>query len=249
MKFTNCISKGNSKSVYIEDNKAYKVFERDYNKSNVLYEALNTSRVEDTGLVIPKILSLFVDDGKWVIESEYVEGSTLEELIQSEPQNAEKYIEKMVDYQLEIHSHSNPLLIKLKDKLVRQINSLSAVDATGKYELLTRLDSMPKHTKLCHGDFCPSNIIMNSSGKMIAVDWVHATQGNASADAARTYLLFALTNQDYADIYLNIFCKKSDTAKQYVQQWIPIVAAAQMEKNRSEEAELLQKWISIIEYQ
>ena len=46
------------------------------------------------------------------------------------------------------------------------------------------------------------------------------TQGNASADAAMTYLLFALESQEKADLYLKIFCKKSDTAMQYVQQWL-----------------------------
>jgi hypothetical protein len=29
---------------------------------------------------------------------------------------------------------------------------------------------------------------------------------------------------DTASKYLNLFCLKSDTAKQYVQKWIPIVA-------------------------
>ena len=54
-------------------------------------------------------------------------------------------------------------------------------------ELLTRLGSMPRHTKLCHGDFNPSNVIVEKNGKMTVIDWAHASQGNASADAAMTY--------------------------------------------------------------
>lgn len=73
----------------------------------------------------------------------------------------------------------------MKDKL----------DATVRYELLTRLDSMPNHTKLCHGDFNPSNVIVAEDGTMKIVDWAHATQGNASGDAAITYLEFALKDQ------------------------------------------------------
>ena len=42
-----CISQNNLKSVYLENNTAIKVFSKDYNKSDVLYEALNTARVED----------------------------------------------------------------------------------------------------------------------------------------------------------------------------------------------------------
>lgn len=48
---------------------------------------------------------------------------------------------------------------------------------------------------------------------MTVVDWAHATQGNASADAAMTYLLFALKDQEVADLYLNTFCKKERYSK------------------------------------
>ena len=60
---------------------------------------------------------------------------------------------------------------------------------------------MHEHSKLCHGDFSPENIIVTKSGKLVAVDWVHATQGNASADVARTYLLLALNDIAVADRY------------------------------------------------
>ena len=82
---------------------------------------------------------------------------------------------------------------------------------------------------------------------MKIVDWAHATQGNASGDAAITYLEFALKDQKTADLYLDIFCKKSDTAKQYVQKWLPIAAAAQLTKNVPEEKEFLRRWTDIID--
>ena len=163
--------------------------------------------------------------------------------------NMEKYMEDFVDLQLQVHSKTSPLLKGMKDKLSRQINSLKEVDATTRYELLTRLESMPKHNKVCHGDFNPSNVIVGKNGKMTVVDWAHATQGNASADAAMTYLLFALKDQETADLYMKIFCKKSDTAKQYVQQWLPIVAAAQLTKDNELEKDFLMKWIDVIDYQ
>ena len=81
---------------------------------------------------------------------------------------------------------------------------------------------MPRHTKLCHGDFNPTNIIVDKKGNWAVIDWAHAAQGNASADAAMTYLLFALEDQKLADMYINLFCKKSDTARQYVNRWLPI---------------------------
>ena len=88
-----------------------------------------------------------------------------------------------------------------------------------------------------------------ANGKMTVVDWAHATQGNASADAAMTYLLFALKDQKVADLYLKLFCKKSDTAMQYVQQWLPIVAAAQLSKENELEKDFLMRWIDVVDYQ
>ena len=104
-----------------------------------------------------------------------------------------------------LDQNADHALQQLKDKLSRQINGLKELDATTRYELLTRLESMPKHVKLCHGDFNPSNVICSEDGKKTIVDWAHATQGNASADAAMTYLLFALKDQKKADLYLKIF--------------------------------------------
>ena len=91
--------------------------------------------------------------------------------------------------------------------------------------------------------------ILRKNGKMTVVDWAHATQGNASADAAMTYLLFALKDQKVADLYLKLFCKKSDTAMQYVQQWLPIVAAAQLSKENELEKDFLMRWIDVVDYQ
>lgn len=237
------------KEVYQCGDSIVKVFEKDHPKSAVFNEALNTVRVEETGLAIPKLKEVTQIDGKWALVIEYKDGKTLEEMMQVDHANAEKYMSDFVDLQLKIHEKKAPMLNKLKDKLARQIDGLKELDATQRYELRTRLESMPKHTKVCHGDFNPSNVIVGKNGKMTVVDWAHATQGNASADAAMTYLLFALKDQKLADMYMNIFCKKSDTAKQYVQQWLPIVAASQLEKDNELEKDFLMKWIDVMDYQ
>ena len=169
--------------------------------------------------------------------------------MKSDRENTDKYMSDFVDLQIQVHSQRSPLLKGMKDKITRQINSLKILDATTRYELLTRLESMPKHNKVCHGDFNPSNVIVGQDGTMTVVDWAHATQGNASADAAMTYLLFALKDQETADLYLDMFCRKSDTARQYVQQWLPIVAASQLAKENELEKEFLMRWIDVIDYQ
>ncbi len=114
------LAKSKLKSVYVENGKATKVFAKTYNKSDVLYEALNTSRVEDAGVNIPKLLEVAVTDGKWSITSEYVEGPTLTQLIEKYPDKADDYIKKMVEYQISFQKKSNPLLLVLKDKISKE---------------------------------------------------------------------------------------------------------------------------------
>ena len=109
---------------------------------------------------------------------------------------------------------------------------------------------MPKHQKVCHGDFNPSNIIITPEGVPYILDWSHATQGNASADVARTYLLFRLAGDvDLAEKYMKLFCQKSDTARQYVDKWLPVVAASQSVKGKPEEREFLLKWVDVVDYE
>ena len=249
MKLTNIIAVRKNKTVYRDNDKCIKVFSNDHSKADVLNEALNQARIEETGLNIPKISEVTMIDGQWAIVSEYIEGKTLAQLMEENPHKNDEYLELLVDLQLEVHSKESPLLNKLKDKMNRKI-SISKLDATTRYELHTRLEGMPKHKKVCHGDFNPSNIIMKEDGTPYILDWSHATQGNASADVARTYLLFCLSEKkEDAEKYLNLFCKKSDTAKQYVQKWMPIVAASQSVKGNEDEQEFLMSWVNVVDYE
>ena len=249
MKLDKVIAVRNTKTIYRDGDKCIKVFNNDYSKADVLNEALNQARIEETGLNIPKILEVTMIDGKWAIVSEFIEGKTLAELMAEDEDRKEEYLNLLVDIQLDVHSKTCPLLNKLKDKMSSKI-SQTELDATTRYELHTRLEGMPKHKKVCHGDFNPPNIIITKDGTPYIIDWSHATQGNASADAARTYLLFCLNGDtEAANTYLNIFCKKSNTAKQYVQKWMPIVAASQSVKGNEKEREFLLSWVDVVDYE
>ncbi|CDD02169.1 MAG: aminoglycoside phosphotransferase family protein [Ruminococcus sp.] len=249
MKLDRIIAVRNNKTVYRDGELCMKVFDTNYSKADVLNEALNQARVEETGLNIPKIHEVTVIDGKWTIVSDYIKGKTLQQLMDEHPEKKDEYLNLFVDLQLEMHSKSCPLLTKLRDKMNRKI-SQTDFDATTRYELHSRLDAMPKHNKLCHGDFNPSNIIITDDGTPYIIDWSHATQGNASADVARTYLLFWLNGDiEGAKKYLELFCRKSNTARQYVQKWMPIVAASQSVKGNEKEREFLHGWVNVVDYE
>ncbi|MDK2981459.1 MAG: hypothetical protein PWQ55_1806 [Chloroflexota bacterium] len=238
-----------SKTVYRDGDLAIKMFDEDYSKADVLNEALNQARVEVTDLPIPKVIEVTKVNGKWAIVTEFIQGKTLARLMTENPENTDEYLNRFVDIQLEIQSKRVPMLNTIFEKMHRKI-SQSGLDATTRYELHTRLESMPKHKKVCHGDFNPSNIIVSTDDLAYIIDWAHVTQGNSSADAARTYLLFRLAGEDeVAEKYLRLFCDKGDTAKQSVQKWLPIVAASQLVKERPEQREFLLRWTAVVDYE
>jgi serine/threonine protein kinase len=249
MELTNIIAARANKTVYRDGDTVVKVFEKGYSKANVLNEALNHARVEETALHVPKLLGAGTVDEQWYLMTEFVPGKTLAARMVETPEKKSEYLEMFVDLQLTMHRQICPLLPRLRDKMDRKIIQTDLPTAT-KYDLHTRLESMPRHNKLCHGDFNPTNIIVRDDGTPFILDWSHATQGNASADAARTYLLFSLAgDEETAEAYLQLFCQKSETAREYVLKWIPIVAASQSVKGKPEERDLLFRWVDVVDYE
>ncbi len=251
MELKNFVASGDIYDVYESDGLAIRVYKDEKYKEKCLYAALTHARVETTlglsSIKMPVLHEVSLIDGKWAISMDWINGKTLGQLIDENPDKAEMYIDKLVDIQCEIHAQYMPLLSKLKDKLARQIKSLGQIDEIKKYELLTRLDSMPKHIKLCHNNFSPDCVILNDDGTYV-LNWGSARQGNASADVAKTYLLLSLKRPQYADMYLQKYCQKTGTSKKYVQQWLPIVAAAQLDRGIESEKEFLMRWLDVVEY-
>lgn len=240
----------NRKTVYRDGNRCIKVFDAAYSKADVLNEALNQARIEETGLHIPRVLEVSMVDGKWAIVSEYIKGKTLAQLMETaEASQQSGCLELLVKLQREVHGKACPMLVRLKDKLRRQIGQAS-LDAALQQALLTRLEELPDSGSVCHGDFTPSNVIVPEDDSPYILDWSHATQGSPAADAAWSYLLLCLNaGAETGRRYLDLFCGKSRMDKTCVQAWIPVVAAAQSIKGSAGEREFLLSWVHAMDCQ
>lgn len=241
----------NNKKIYVKEDVITKVFSHEhYTPSDVIKEAMNQEYAIELGFHVPGVLSVFPVGADWAIASRRIQGETLRELMDKDPENKKKYINRLVSIQIEVLSHlsSNLKLPKLKDKLNAYISE-SGLDATTRYDLHARLEKMPNHYKVCHGDICPENIILQGETYYL-LDWAHATRGNAAADAAMTYLLFVLSGDEKAaEMYLKEFCKKSDTDISYVQRWISVVSATKLRSVKDPaKREILSRNLSVVEY-
>ena len=248
MNLDRIIAVRNDKTVFRDGDRCIKLFNGNYSKSDILNEARNHVILEESGLNVPRFLEITQINGKWAIVSEYIFGKTLAQLMEEHPENKEAYIGLLIDLQLSVHSRTGRLLNRLKDQLARRIDSAD-LPATVRYFLLSRLEDMRRHEQICHGDFTPTNIIVSEKGKPYIIDWSHASLGNGTADAARTYLLMWMRGKiDQASMYLDLFCSKTGTGKESIMEWMPIVAASQYAKCSEKEREFLLSWINDVHH-
>ena len=248
MKPESIIATRPNKVIYRDGDVVIKLFSEGYSHADVLNEAHNHAIVEETGFPVPRLEAVIQIDGKWAIVTQFIKGKTLAQSMEEDPDRTDAYLESMVDIHLEMHGYSSMKLRHLTEKMYERIG-LSGLSRATQFELHSRLGSLPKNFKLCHGDMNPSNIIITDSGKAFVTDWSHATNGNASADVARTYLLFRLVGQDtLAEKYFDLFCEKSGCDRDYVQKWLPLVAASHLVKGQPVEREFLVRWTNVVEY-
>ena len=55
--------------------------------------------------------------------------------------------------------------------------------------------------------------------------------------------------EELAEKYLTLFCKKTGISRSYYLRWLPIVAASQTVKNNPDEKEILNKWVNVVDYE
>ena len=204
LNLNNPIATRKTKTVYKDENKTIKLFIENYSKANILNEALIQSRVEEnTDLPISKLIEVTKIENRWALVTEYIEGTPLDVLMKNHPEKEDEYINFFIDIQKEILSKKVPLLNRIKDKYRRKLTDSNYIEDSVKYELLQRLEGIKNHDKLCHGDFVPSNVIIKENGEYTIIDWSHATQGNAEADVANTFLIFSMRGKEEEQEFLS----------------------------------------------
>ena len=119
-----------NKTVYRDGDRTIKVFKDNYCKSDVMNEAFNQAVIEELGMNVPAFLEIRLVDGKLVTVSQYVEGRTLDEIMEEDKENFDRYLDMFVSLQVEFHSKETTALTRLRDKLHEQIRKCEQQSVT-----------------------------------------------------------------------------------------------------------------------
>lgn len=243
------IVRRHNKVVYQDGDRIVKVFNENKPASDVFNEALNIARVQETGIKVPRIREVSrIDDGaergQWALATSYVPGVNAWTAVTDDPEHAQKHMDRFVDLQIAIQAVDAPAVTRQKDKLLRMVKNVKIIDPSIRYELEMRIDGMKPGNKVCHGDFIQSNVILGDDGELYVCDWAHVTAGLPVVDAATTYLLFHVKHPEFAEMYLDTYSKRSDTPKQVINYWLPVVAAAELSRGRKAREDMLLSFVN-----
>lgn len=198
----NIIYKSERKAIYKVDNIVIKTYNDTYNTSQVLNEALNQSKVAEAGISAPKVYEVKFYNGKLGITMDFIDGYNLNDIINDNKKDEDKYLDLFVNTYHEMSKNKNLNLNNSYGRIKNKIFS-SELPANVKYGLFYKLREMEFARDVIHGDFTPSNIILTKDNKSMIVDWGHVAFGEKEFDVAITYALFDLSGRkELGDKYL-----------------------------------------------
>lgn len=242
MNLGNPIAKGNTAEIYLCDNKVVKLFKEYLPNTESLYEAQKQKYAYSCGLHVPKVFEVTEIQGRQAIIMEYAEGESVGELLLNNLNKAEHYIGLCVNEQKKIHDRrvNTDEMESMRERLERQIKSVHKLDEKQKENILDKLHSIKFEHRLCHGDFHPFNLILSKKNVNI-IDWIDASSGDIRADVFRTYLLYAQSYIELAEMYLQKYCNNTDLTRDEIFQWAPIIIAARFSEEISPQNEVYLK--------
>lgn len=214
------------KTIYHEGKLNYKIFSSEYTMVDILNEALNQEKCAEIDTIVPRIQGIQKMDNGIAIVSDYIEAKDIYTYCKDKGIEFTDLLEKFCKLQIKIN---NSRLVNMKSASVKMIHSIMESDLKGTYKFFFSfmLKDMKPYHNLLHGDFTPSNILINDKGEMAVVDWSHASSGNPLFDVGYTYLSFILEDKkDYAEKYIDTYISLTNTDKDTINKIIPLVSAS-----------------------
>lgn len=218
------------------------------------YEARIARAVYDAGVPSPAAGEIVEVDGRRGLIYERLEGISMLQEINTRPWLLLKQARSLAELHVKVHQQSISGLPLYKDRLRYDIRNTPHLEEDLRSKALTRLESLPAGTNLCHGDYHPGNVLITKNGPVV-IDWMTASAGSPWTDVARTSLLLSIGAKGagklvspvvrmmvrlYHRMYLNHYRLLTPTTTgNELQHWSPLIAAARLSEDIIPEREAL----------
>jgi Ser/Thr protein kinase RdoA (MazF antagonist) len=207
-------------------------------KAAAFREAAIQAAVEILELPVPAVGGVQQVDGRWGVVFGRVTQASFAERMRAEPETMPMYLAEMARLHVRIHAYPAPQFASLKTKLASDIATARPIGDEQRSALLGGLAGMPDGDRLCHGDFHPLNVL-GEAAKPVVIDWPDARRGDPGADVCRSYLLLHLHAEEWAEPYVEAYCRAGALSREEIAGWLPYVAATRLNENIAGEADRL----------
>lgn len=222
-RFGDLVGRGTQAAIYARDDIAVKVYIAGYLKESVFYEATMMALAEASAIPMAKPYEVLNVDGRWCLKMSRVTGQSVSEKMLGEPHRVQEIMDDLVRLQMTIHSQRIFMPVRLKPKLKWAIAHNGHLDAARKRTILALCEKMPDGEALCHGDFHTQNVLFDD-GVYWVIDWMDVASGEPLLDACRSYVDYAISSEEIAELYLTRYCAATGAKREEVLQWLPIQA-------------------------
>lgn len=184
------ISEGNTAEVFTwGEYDILKLFRKGFPMVAIEQEYHASKVVEELGLPIPEVRDMLEYEGRTGIVYEKILGKSLLQLLTVRPWMVGSLAKVIAKIHYDMHQQNAGGLPDCVEMLRWRINHAEGLSEYQKEEIRKTLESLPKGSSVCHGDYHPGNII-KSGNRFVILDWMTATAGHPAYDVARTiYLL------------------------------------------------------------
>ena len=157
----------------------------------IWHEVELAQRVSASSLPTPKFIEMTTYSNRSAIVYERIDGDTMLRLISSRPWLVKSQARMLARLHAQINQESGVGLPSLHSDIRNRISTVQNLPDSLKGFALDILDDLPDGKSLCHFDFHPDQVMVNSKGHLI-LDWMAALQGDPAADVAHTSNLLTL---------------------------------------------------------
>jgi aminoglycoside phosphotransferase (APT) family kinase protein len=157
----------------------------------IWHEVELAQRVSASSLPTPKFIETTTYSNRSAIVYERIDGHTMLHLISSRPWLVKSQARMLARLHAQINQQSGAGLPSLHLDIRNRISTVQNLPDSLKGFALDILDDLPDGKSLCHFDFHPDQVMVNSKGHLI-LDWMAALQGDPAADVAHTSNLLTL---------------------------------------------------------